>query len=198
LAAIAAPRSPPTASLVVGAPLAQAPAPTRPSTSSCEIVTRVVDRIEGETERMTTTETPPTSPLRALLVRRPAIDLLSPSAPDASWFAAAGVDARGPEALPLAAELRALRRVVRVLAEPDVSLALSLLERGVRSALPLAEMPRAVFAAKLGDLFAGDASRMDAVQARARAVRHRVMLASLHRHESTDPRLPRAIAPKRS
>jgi hypothetical protein len=154
--------------------------------------------VEGEAEPMTATETPATSPLRALLARHPTTDLLAPSAGDASWLRAAGVDAGGPEAAAIAAELRALRRVVRLLPKPDVSLALSLLERGVRSALPLAEMPRAVFATKLGDLFGGDAACMDAVQARARAVRHRVLLESLHRRQSTDPRLPRAIAPKRS
>jgi hypothetical protein len=133
-----------------------------------------------------------------LLVRNPAVDLLAPAAGDASWLAAVGVDAKGPEAEALVAELAALRRVVRLLPRPDVGLALSLLERGVRSALSLAEMPRAVFAAALGDLFGGDAALMAAVQARARAVRHRVMLTALHRQQSTDPRLPRAIAGKRS
>jgi hypothetical protein len=146
---------------------------------------------------MTTTGSK-TSPLRALLARHPAPDLLAPSAGAAPWLTAAGVDANGPEAAVVVAELAALRRVVRVLPKPDVELALSLLERGVRSALPLAEMPRAAFAARLGDLFGGDAAQMDRLQGRARALRHRVMLAALHRQQSTDPGLPRAIAGKRS
>jgi hypothetical protein len=124
-----------------------------------------------------------------LLAAMPALDLSDARLDDPTWLTAAGLDPRVID------DVRALRRVHEVV--PEVALAAALVERGVRSAIQLAAIPRSEFAARFLDLFNSDIQRMDEVLNSAREIQRRVLLEYMRTRQTGDPRLPVSLARKR-
>jgi hypothetical protein len=137
---------------------------------------------------------PPASALRDFLAAHPGFDVSRGRYDDGDPTEGLGLSSGDPSAEALVAEMAICRRLLKVLPTVDVEQALGLMERGVRSAVQLADVPWPRFVAELSDVFGGDVDRMSAVLSRARAIRGQVLLSYMRAAQTADPRLPRSLS----
>src|SRR5688572_7554854 len=111
----------------------------------------------------------PIDVLRAFLDANPQLDLRTFDGEDEDALARLSWPDPTLDRGVLLEQLRAYQRLLRLISVDDRPLLLALLQRGIRSALQLAAIPRARFFAEFAPVFAGDVPRMQAVHEAALA-----------------------------
>lgn len=128
----------------------------------------------------------PLDALQALLDANPKLDLRTLDRSDEDALARLSWPDATLDRGALLEQLRGYQRLLRLLPDDDRPLLLALLQRGIRSALHLAAIPRARFLDEFWQVFAGDLPRMRAVHEAALARRSELALHYLRNRQTPD------------